>query len=119
MAECVYNYDDVLDAFTRGDYAYVLRIALPAAMAGNSGAQSTISLLYQCGYGLPQDLIEAERWLLRATEQDDAVAWNNLGTLYMLGWPGLPRNKEKALECYLKAKELGFDCAHPYPPPTE
>jgi hypothetical protein len=42
---------------------------------------------------------EAERWLLRAAEQDYALAWN-----------------QKSLECCLTAKELGFDRADPYPP---
>jgi TPR repeat protein len=76
MAECAYNFDDVLDAFSGRDYAHVLELALPAAMAGNSAAQCMISFLYQGGCGVPQDFTEAERWLLRAAEQDYALAWN-------------------------------------------
>ena len=75
-----------------------------------------LSLLYQGGYGVPQDPDSAERWVIRATEQQSALAWNNLGTLYLIGWPEVPRNPEKAVECYLRAKELGFDRASPYPP---
>jgi len=75
-----------------------------------------LSLLYQGGYGVPQDPDSAERWVIRATEQQSALAWNNLGTLYLIGWPEVPRNPEKAVECYLRAIELGFDRASPYPP---
>ena len=111
-----FNEETALAAFCRGDYEEVLRSAVPHAEAGEAGAQCMLSLLYQCGYGVEQDTKAAEKWLLRAAEQQNAVAWNNLGTLYCLGWPGVPRDHEKALECYLRAKDLGFDCACPYPP---
>ena len=111
-----YNASTVLEAFSRGDYAEVFRSASPFAEAGHPDAQCMLSLLYQCGYGVPQDPASAERWLIRATEQQSALAWNNLGTLYLMGLPGVARNPAKALECYLRARELGFDRADPYPP---
>jgi len=67
--------------------------------------------LYQVELGVPRDIVEAERWLLRAAEQNNPVAWNNLGSLYLyLCCEGerVPENKEKAGQCYLRAKELGF-----------
>jgi TPR repeat protein len=63
-----YNSEEVLGAFERGDYAFVLEKALPHAVVGNADAQCTIALLYQCGFGVPQNFLEAESWLLRATE---------------------------------------------------
>jgi len=114
----MYNTVATIEAFARGDYAEVLRSAVPFAEQGNSDAECMVSLLYQCGYGVPQDAVIAEEWLRRAVEQDNPVAWNNLGTLYCLGLPGVPCDPEKALKCYLRAKELGFDHA-PWNVPIE
>jgi len=114
-----YNPDLVLDAFERQDYETVQREALPYAIAGNPVAQCLISLLYQCGFAVARDLVKAEEWLLKATAQNDPVAWNNLGTLYVIGGEGLSRGSEAAHECYIRAKELGFDCSQPYPPSNE
>ena len=111
-----YNYEQALDAFQRKDYATVLELAVEHAIAGDSSAQCMISLLYQCGYGVERDYGKAEEWLIKAAEQNNAVAWNNLGTLYAMRVPGLSQGSEAATECYQRAKDLGFDCAWPYPP---
>src|SRR5580658_2692783 len=116
MATTTYKADEVMAAFERKEYGLVFSEALPHALAGNSDAQCMISLLYQCGFCVPKDLAKAEEWLLEATAQDNALAWNNLGTLYATGGPGLAHGQEKAHECYVRAKERGFDCADPYPP---
>jgi TPR repeat protein len=116
MTPTTYNANEVMVAFEQKNYELVLSEALPHAIAGNPDAQCMISLLYQCGFSVPKDLSKAEDWLLKATAQDSALAWNNRGTLYAVGGPGLSQSPEKAHECYLRAKELGFDCASPYPP---
>ena len=105
-----------MDAFQRGDYALVLEKALPHAVTGNADAQCTVALLYQGGLGVPANALEAERWLLRATEQKSALAWHNLGTLYALKIPDLKHRWDDAQACWKRAAELGFACAHPYPP---
>ncbi len=119
MAQGEYDFEVVTEAFGRGEYADVLRAALPHAMAGNSDAQCMISLLYQNGFGVTKDLAESERWLLKAAEQDNPVAWNNLGTLYAVGGAGLAKGPEQARQCYERAKALGFSCAEPYSPRNE
>jgi len=105
-----------LDAFERQDYELVLKFALPAAMDGNSDAQTTVALLYQCGLGVNRDVLEAERWLLMAAERDNPVAWNNLGSLYASKVPELRHRWDAAQGCYERAKELGLKVAEPYPP---
>ena len=105
-----------LDAFERQDYELVLKLALPAAMNGNSDAQTTVALLYLCGLGVNRDVLEAERWLLMAAERDNPVAWNNLGSLYASKVPELMHRWGAAQECYEKAKQLGLNVAEPYPP---
>ena len=119
MTQSEYDSDVVLEAFRRGEYADVLRTSLPHAAAGNPDAQCTVSLLYQCGFGVTRDLAEAERWLLKATEQNSPLAWNNLGTLYSVGGVELNKGPEQARQCYERAKELGFNCAEPYPPGSQ
>jgi TPR repeat protein len=119
MSATDYNPDQILDAFVRKDYETILHEVLPHAITGNPVAQCSISLLYQCGFGVARDLAKAEEWLLKAAAQNDPVAWNNLGTLYIIGGEGLSRGREAALDCYVRAKELGFACAQPYPPPSE
>jgi len=112
-----YSPDDVLDAFERKEYDVVLRLAMPHASDGNSDAQTTVALLYQCGLGVERDVLEAERWLLKAAQQNNPVAWNNLGNLYASKLPELQHRSCDAMACYEKAKELGLNVADPYPPP--
>jgi len=68
--------------FCRTNNPLVSKLALPAAMDGNSDAQTMVALLYEGGLGVNRDVLEAERWLLMAAERGNPVAWNNLGSLY-------------------------------------
>jgi TPR repeat protein len=113
-----FNSDEAVDAFGRKEYDHVLEMTLPHAIAGNSDAQTQLSLLYQLGLGVRRDVLEAERWLLKATEQNNPVAWNNLGTLYASQLPELKHRWNDAMEYYQRAKELGLNVAEPYPPPS-
>jgi TPR repeat protein len=113
-----FNSDEALDAFERKEYDRVVELTLPYAIAGNSDAQTQLSLLYQLGLGVKRDVLEAERWLLKATEQNNPLAWNNLGTLYVSQLPELRNHWNDAAECYQKAKALGLNVAEPYPPPS-
>jgi TPR repeat protein len=112
----IYNPHDALEAFERKNYDSVLKLEVPHAAAGNSEAQTMLALLYQCGFGVERNILEAERWLLKAAEQNNPVAWNNLGSLYAGKCPELEHRWSDATKCYERAKELGFDCAEPYPP---
>ena len=111
-----YNVDEISDAIQRADYDFVLERAMPNALAGNSEAQCTIALLYEVGWGVDRDVLEAERWLLRATAQNSALAWHNLGSLYFAQHPALEHKWSEGRKCWERAKELGFNCAEPYPP---
>jgi TPR repeat protein len=107
-----------MDAFERKEYDRFVEMALPHATAGNSDAQTQLSLLYQLGLGVKRDVLEAERWLLKAAAQNNPVAWNNLGTLYASQHPELQHHWNDAMGCYQRAKELGLNVAEPYPPPS-
>jgi len=89
-------------------FSEVWEYALPYASAGDSNAEVLIGFLNEHGLGVARDLDEAERWLRKAAEQNNPLAWNNLGTLL------LSRGEnDKAKECYRKAVELGFSMAEP------
>jgi uncharacterized protein len=103
-----YDFDFASALLAQKDYEQLWKYALPFATAGDANAQCLISLLWQSGFGVSPDLNEAERWLRKATDQDNAVAWNNLGTLLVLRG-----EKETARKCYKKAVELGFTMAAP------
>ena len=111
-----YNPSDALDAFECQDYELVLKLVLPAAMDGNSDAQTMVALLYEGGLGVNRDVLEAERWLLMAAERGNPVAWNNLGSLYASKIPELKHRWDAAQECYERAQKLGFKIAEAYPP---
>ena len=58
------------------------------------------------GDGVPQDLEQAMEWYRRAAELDDECAW------YTLGWYHEQAGElHQALECLLRAHELGDDSA--------
>ena len=89
MVGAAYNSDEILRAIERADYEFVLKNAMLHALSGNVDALCTIALLYEAGWGVQKDFLEAERWLLKAAAQNSALAWHNLGTLYALKHPGL------------------------------
>jgi TPR repeat protein len=107
---------EALEAFERNDYERVLSRAIPHAIEGNSDAQTTIALHYQCGPGVSRDVLEAERWLRVAAEQGNAVAGNNFGTPFALKIPKFRHRSEDAQEYYEKASRLGLKVAEPYSP---
>lgn len=111
-----YSPKPYMDAILREDYQTALQIALPLADDGNTMAQVTVAFLYESGLGIERDVLEAERWLLKAAAQDDPVAWNNLGTMYAVKHPELAHRWDEASKCYQKAAKLGFNLAWPYPP---
>jgi TPR repeat protein len=118
MESSEYIPDEPLDAFERRDYDLVMKLAMPHAVNGNSDAQTTVALLYQCSLGVERNALEAERWFLKAAAQNNPVAWNNLGTLYAFGFPELQHRSSDVKKCYEKAKELVLKVAEPYPPPS-
>lgn len=111
-----YNPEEILNALQRTDHKLVLKRAMPHAIAGNADAQCTIALMYENGFGVERNVVEAERWLVKAANENSALAWNNLGTLYATKHPELENRWAGAQLCWEKAAALGFNCAHPYPP---
>ena len=97
-----YEFKKALVLLEAKQYRKLLQYALPYATAGDADAQVQMGLLYSFGLGVISDVDEAERWLMKAAEQDHPLAWNNLGTLLH------DEDEERSRECYRRAVELGF-----------
>jgi TPR repeat protein len=109
MTDAPYDFEILMQ---RGEWDKAFEAAMQHAMSGNSDAQCQIAFLLEVGLGVQRNGAEAELWYRKAADQGNPVAWNNLGTFY-----ATQGDRQRARECYLRAKELGFNCAHPYPPP--
>ncbi len=103
-----YNFEAALVLLQQKDYEQLWTYALPFANAGDSNAQCLMGFLCENGLGVLSNLHEAERWLREAAEQNNPVAWNNLGTLLLS-----KGENEQAKKCYQRAVELGFTMAAP------
>ncbi|MDA9060739.1 sel1 repeat family protein, partial [Planktomarina temperata] len=65
-------------AYNAGDYATALQEWKPLAEAGNVVAQYNLGVMYDNGYGVPQDYAEAVKWYRLAAEQGYDSAQYNL-----------------------------------------
>ncbi|EQD78376.1 Sel1 domain protein repeat-containing protein, partial [mine drainage metagenome] len=79
-----------------------------AANQGNTGAQSSLGIMYAQGQGVPQDYAKAAKLFRLAAKQGIATAQNNLGAMYDSG-QGVSQNYAKAY----KWIALGKDASKP------
>lgn len=81
------------------------------AKEGNLEDQMNLGYMYLYGTnGVEQDFNKAFKYYTMAAKQKDAVALNNLGSLYFSGI-GTDKDTKKALELFNVAAELGNDNA--------
>ncbi len=66
----------------------------------------SMGLLYYEGRGVPQDYIEAAKWLLKSADKGHAEAQATLGALYQLG-RGVPQDYGQAAAWFRKSAEQG------------
>ena len=88
-------YEEAMFAYEKGDYTVAVGKLRPLAEQGNVTAQATLALLYDTGYGVPQDLGEAVKWYRLAAAQGDKSARYNLGQMYDTG-QGVPQDNVRA-----------------------
>jgi TPR repeat protein len=55
-------FEDAYAATHRGDYATALRLWRPLADRGDALAQNQIGWMFERGYGVPQDYVQAHMW---------------------------------------------------------
>jgi uncharacterized protein len=78
-------------AYSRGDYARVVRALTLAAARGNARAQGRLGFMYENGFGVPQNYAVAADLYQRGAAQGDAFAQSRLGLSYDKGH-GVPQN---------------------------
>ena len=71
------GYDEGVEAFNRGDYPTALHEYRKAAEQGDAAAQYNLGLMYANGRGVPQDYVEAHKWLNLAATQGIKPAFEN------------------------------------------
>src|SRR5512143_870522 len=99
-------FEDVTNAFNRGDYKTAYRLIKPLAEQGLPMAQYNLGIMYYNGQGVPQDYPEAVKWFRKAADQGDADAQFILGVIYTLG-QGVPQGYAEALKWFRKAADQG------------
>lgn len=68
-----------VDAWGRGDYQTAIREWRGPAAKGDADAQFNLGQAYKLGRGVPQDLVEAEKWYKKAADQGHLQASDNYG----------------------------------------
>jgi TPR repeat protein len=109
VPRATYDLDSMTEALVQGKGEWVHERTRPLAEAGILKAQLMMGILYQLGIGVAQDGAEAVKWYRLAAEQNDALAWKNLGTLYLLGLAGVAVDKAEAHHCFSRAKALEIE----------
>jgi len=98
--------EDGIAAFNRRDYATALRLLRPLADGGNAVAQTELGFLYNNGWGVQQNPIDAMTWFRKAADQGIATAKGELGIMYGDGL-GVTQNPAEALRWYRSAAVQG------------
>ena len=101
------DFNKGLTAAQSGDFATALKEWKPLAEEGNAVAQNNLGLMYENGWGVPQDYKEAVNWYRLAIEQGYAIAQYNLGLMYENG-RGVPQDYKEAARLYRLAAEQGY-----------
>lgn len=100
------DWDQARTAHERGDYAAEVAIVRPLAEQGFAFAQFNMGVLYDNGYGVPLDDLQAIEWYGKAAEQGLPQAQINLGIMYEEGEGG-PADYVQAYFWYTMADGQG------------
>ena len=86
-----------------------VRLIQMTAVDGYAESQYRLAIMYAKGIGVVQNYPRAERWFIKAANQQHADALYSLYLLYMTGPNGIEQNKDKANSAYLRAAKVGRD----------
>lgn len=100
------DFDEGLAAAQRGDYATALREWRPFAENGEATAQYNLGIMYENGWGVPQDPAQAVQWYREAVKSGNIRFILHLATMYSLG-KGVPTDFVQAYMFFSIAAEMG------------
>ncbi len=93
-----------------GDGDRIGERVLAMARDGDPTAQTALGVIYERGFGVPQNYERARSWYARAARQGDPLAEFHLGSLYERGL-GVSQDHEEAAHWYRRASEKENDAA--------
>lgn len=93
------GFDEAASAFAAGDYDTALAEVLPLAEQVDPRSQYGMGVLYENGFAVTKDPLQAASWYRKAAEQGDIDALSNLGVPYQNG-QGVVQDKVLALALY-------------------
>ena len=98
--------NDGIEAYAKGNYEKAMHLWRPFADKGDAYAQFKLGLMYDQGWGVPEDYAAAVSWYRKAADQGYADAQYNLGFMYYAG-RGVPQDYATAMSWYRKAADQG------------
>ncbi len=105
------QFSEVDNALNNEEYKKALTILEPLAKEQNAQALSMLGAMYQLGTGVPFDGKKAVELLSKAVSLGDGVAAHNLGTIYIMGLPGVEKDAQLSKKYYRMAKDMGAQFA--------
>lgn len=100
------GYDEGLAAYNKGDYQSAWQELKPLAENGSVNAQNVLGVMYENGFGVEKNEVQAIRWYRQAAEQNDVHAQYNFGHLL-----DTSKNYVAALKWFRKAADQGSAAA--------
>jgi TPR repeat protein len=78
-------FEEGSNAWDRGEHTVAIRIFRHLADQGDPKAQNKLGTMYQHGWGVPQNYLDAVSWFRQAADRGDADAQSNLGFMFLYG----------------------------------
>jgi hypothetical protein len=95
-----------LDAYSDKSWTAARVACTREANAGSQSAARNLGTMYDQGFGVTKDPVQAAQWFRRAAETGNRDATFQLATMYENG-RGVPQDSKQALDWYRKAALLG------------
>jgi TPR repeat protein len=86
----LYDYEDAVANFDRGEYENALHIFMSLSENGDNRAKYYIGLMYNLGLGVERDVDKAVYWYEDSAAGNNVQAQYNLGLLNIVGINGAP-----------------------------
>lgn len=104
------DYDEGLEAYSKGEYENAVRLFRKAAEQGNANAQNYLGICYEKGSGVSKSETAAVKWYQKSAEQGNLYGQHNLGRCYHLGL-GVAQSWAQASNWYQKSAKQGCQAA--------
>jgi hypothetical protein len=101
------DVDSGIAAYRRGDYATAVKEWTPLAEKGDRDAQYNLGIAYIKGAGVPQNYLDAYKWMRKSADHGYVNAQYVLGQLYSEG-KGVTQDPKEAERLYIMAAKQGY-----------